>query len=264
MSDTRIITLLTDFGTADGYVGAVKGVLKTSCGGVDIVDISHDITPYQISQAAFTLLNYYNCFPKDTIHLIVIDPGVGSERPAVIVKTDNYYFVGPDNGIFTYLSARENYTAYAIDPKTIIKKETAHTFHARDLFAPVAAKIALGMLPGEIGKKTDSLMTEMPLQFSKKGNEIALRCIARDHFGNIISGFTRHDLDRLGKKKITSVRFKNFKTDKINRYYGEEDPGQPLVLWNSLDFLEIAVTQGSAAQYFAADILKDEIIIIIE
>ncbi len=264
MSDKPIITLLTDFGTADGYLGAVKGVLKTICGTVDIVDISHDIAPYQISQAAFTLLNYYNRFPKDTIHLIVIDPGVGSDRRAVVVKTDYHYFVGPDNGIFSYLSAREDYKAYTIDPQTIMKEETAYTFHARDLFAPVAAKIALGMPPAELGKETDSLMTEMPLQFSKQGNEIALRCIARDHFGNIISGFTRQDLDRLGKRKITGVRFKNFETDQISRYYGEAEPGWPLVLWNSLDFLEVAVNQGNAAQYFAADILKDEIIIKIE
>ena len=111
MQENRIVTFLSDFGTADGYVGSVKGVIKSLAPQTDIIDISHDIKPFNITGAAYTLLNYYQRFPKDTIHLVVVDPGVGSERRPVIIRTAHYFFIGPDNGIFQYIYSRKAYTA---------------------------------------------------------------------------------------------------------------------------------------------------------
>ncbi len=261
MRKNKIVTFLSDFGTTAGYVGSVKGVIKNISPDTEIIDISHEIPPFNILQAGYTLLNYYSNFPKDTIHLVVVDPGVGGDRRPMIIRTAHHTFVGPDNGVFQYLLTREAYTMYAIDEKKVFGVKHSYTFHGRDLFAPVAAKLSNGVSADELGRRIDNY-TEIPPQlYSQEDNILAIKPIAIDRFGNIIAGFSKQDLDRIHKKRIVSVSTKNFKTDRLQTYYAEKEPGELLVLWNSQDFLEVARNQGSAAEALEFDPNSDLIFI---
>ncbi|MGD9898448.1 MAG: S-adenosyl-l-methionine hydroxide adenosyltransferase family protein [Calditrichaceae bacterium] len=261
MEDRQLVTFLSDFGTLDGYAGSVKGVIKSLAPAAEIIDITHEIGAFDINAAAFTLLNFYSYYPKDTIHLAVVDPGVGGNRRALIIRTAHHTFVGPDNGIFKYILSREAYTAYEIDTDKISGGSESSTFHARDIFAPVVAKLLKGVSMSKLGRKLDN-RTEMPHSFfAKVGGEIAVEPIAIDRFGNIITGFSKTDLFRIKKEKITSIKTKNFKTSEINRYYTEKEPGEILALWNSQNYLEIAVCRGNAREKLEFDPLKDKIFI---
>ena len=254
-----IITFMSDFGTEDGYAGSVKGVLLKIAPQATVVDITHAIPPFDIKRAAYTLLNYFNSFPSGTVHLIVVDPGVGSERKPVIVQTDDYVFVGPDNGVFDLLKQRQNYKIWQILQEKVNPEISNATFHGRDLFGPAAAMLADGLPPEAIGRE-EKAVTPPPAFVKQVGNRWEVAILAVDHFGNIATALHRNDLNRL-QKSIKSVTFKHFKTNHIHRYYAEVEKGQPLILWNSLDFLEVAVREGSAADYFKADINKDRIIV---
>jgi len=150
-----IITLLTDFGLSDSYVGAMKGVMLLANPKLKFVDITHEIPQGKIKLAAFRLFTAYQYFPKQTIHLVVVDPGVGTKRNPIIVETPDYYFVGPDNGVFSWIYAQEKFKVYKID----INRQTAvgrrwtisNTFHGRDIFAPTAASLSLGIKPATLG-----------------------------------------------------------------------------------------------------------------
>jgi len=259
MSAKRIITFLSDFGTSDGYVGSVKGVIKTIAPDAEIIDISHEISPYHISEAAFTLLNFYQCFPNDTIHLAVVDPGVGGLRKPIILRTAHHYFIGPDNGIFQYILHREACKAYEINIGVVTRNGHSSTFHARDIFAPTAAMIAKGVSPGELGTKIENLADFSRVPFDRDGDQLSVKSVSVDHFGNIIAGFCRQDLARLQKNGIARVSLKQFVANELNDSYYETEAGSPLALWNSQDFLEIAVNKGSAAEYFKFDPEKDRI-----
>ncbi len=259
MEDRQIVTFLSDFGTLDGYASSVKGVIKSLAPAAEIIDITHEIAAFDINAAAFTLMNFYSYYPKDTVHLAVVDPGVGGARRALIIRTAHHTFVGPDNGIFKYILSREAYTSYEIDIDKISGGAESSTFHARDIFAPVVAKLLKGVPMHKLGRKLDN-RTEMPHAFfAKEGGELAVEPIAIDRFGNIITGFSRADLFRLKKEKITSITTKNFKTSEINRYYTEKEPGELLALWNSQNYLEIAVCRGSAREILKFDPVKDRI-----
>ncbi len=252
-----IITFMSDFGTEDGYTGSVKGVLLNLAPQATVVDITHAIPPFDIKRAAYTLLNYFNSFPSGTVHLIVVDPGVGSQRKPLILQTDDYFFVGPDNGIFDLLQYREKYKIWRILEKKVNPKIDSATFHGRDLFAPAAAMLANGVSPQTIGKK-ETAANPKPTFVSLSGNRCNVPILAVDHFGNIITALHRNDLNRL-QKSIKWVAFKNFKTDHIQKYYAEAQKGEPLALWNSLDFLEIAVREASAARYFKVNAQKESV-----
>lgn len=259
MEDKQIVTFMSDFGTLDGYAGSVKGVIKLLAPRAEIIDITHEINAFDINAAAFTLLNFYSYYPKDTVHLAVVDPGVGGDRRALIIRTAHHTFVGPDNGIFKYILSREAYTAYEIDLRKVAGGAESSTFHARDIFAPVVAKLLKGVAMNKIGRKLDN-RTEMPHAFyAKEGGEIAVEPMAVDRFGNIITGFSKADLFRIKKEKITSVKTKNFMTSEINKYYSEKEPGELLVLWNSQNYLEIAVCRGNAREKLKFNPVKDKI-----
>jgi len=255
-----IITFMSDFGTEDGYVGSVKGVLLSKAPKATLIDITHAISPFDVARGAYTLLNYYDSFPPGTIHLAVVDPGVGSTRKALILKLRNYYLIGPDNGLFSFVLQHETFSAYEINAR-VVNPELKHaTFHARDLFAPAAAMLANGASPGRIGIPLKQVELRQPDFWERQNNLLKLKIIAVDHFGNIITALHRDDLKRL-RKTIKAVMFKDFKTDHIHSYYAEVGKGEPLVLWNSLNFLEIAVREGSAARYFKTDVKKDYVLV---
>jgi len=253
-----LITLLTDFGTADGYVGAVKGVIRDMAPNVEIMDISHDIPPFDIAAGALSLNTFYNYFPRGTVHLAVVDPGVGSTRNALIIRTARYYFVGPDNGLFHWILKNEAHTLFAVDTDRFLKETTHHTFHARDLFGPVAALLALGKAPENLGRPLPERTEHARSLFTRiKDGVYRVPVYHIDRFGNIIFAFQKEDLARLQSKHIRRVSFKGRHWKALARYYDQQEPGAPLVLWNSSDFLEIALNRGDAARFFDVRLRKD-------
>ncbi len=258
--ENKIITLLTDFGTKDGYVGSLKGELKRLCPEGEIIDITHAIDPYDVTGAAYVLNTYYESYPRDTVHLAVVDPGVGGSRRGIIIRTAHHFFVGPDNGLFRFVFDKEAYTAYEIDWEKAGLKAASKTFHARDLFAPIAARLMRGISPERLGRKLDA-RTDYSFRFFSKTADGAytVPAVAVDRFGNIISGFSQRDLERLNRKEVSSVTVGDFSTDKLNRYYSEEKAGSLIVLWNSAGFLEIAEVEGNASKRLKFDRKKDQI-----
>ena len=183
------ITLLTDFGTRDGYVGAMKGVLRRLAPQAQIIDISHDIPPQDIHQAAFVLRSILPYFPEDTIHVVVVDPGVGSERRPVAVIGEQASFVGPDNGVFTPVyESQPAAEIFELRNPAYHLPEVSATFHGRDIFAPVAAHLANGVAPEMLGPRVDDpvrLLLPQALRLADGSLQGTLQAV--DHFGNCIS-----------------------------------------------------------------------------
>ncbi len=260
-----IITMLTDFGTRDGYVGSCKGVIKELAPRAEIVDITHDIEVFNVKAAALTLYNYYEYFPKGTIHMAVVDPGVGSERQALVLRTARHTFVGPDNGLFHLIMENEAHTLYAIRKDLFLGKVKHATFHGRDLFAPVAARLVLGQSPEDFARPLPQ-RTDHGLRPFRKDDDgrLVVPVMSVDHFGNIIFAINRQDLERMHKQRIKSLHFRNREIRGLVNYYAQEDEGGVLALWNSRDFLEIAVNGGHAAHELQVDPRKDTVILEVE
>src|SRR3569623_993574 len=147
-----IITLLTDFGTSDHYVAAMKGVILGICPQAELIDITHDITPYAIAEGAYTLAQAWRCFPRGTTHLAVVDPGVGTERRAILAEEDGHRFVAPDNGLLSFiLAAHPAATVRENSESRFFRDSVSSTFHGRDIFAPVSAHLARGIAPEQLG-----------------------------------------------------------------------------------------------------------------
>jgi S-adenosyl-L-methionine hydrolase (adenosine-forming) len=244
-----IVTLLTDFGTSDYYVAAMKGVILSRSGDVQIVDVTHDIEPQNVLSAAYVLLGTYNQFPPGTVHLAVVDPGVGSIRRAIILRTDRYYFVGPDNGLLS-LAAPESVEAFAIQPSSYLATEISNTFHGRDIFAPVAAALAVGVKVEELASPIGQI-TRLPSLVEKTRTAMHSRIIHIDRFGNGITGIERRHLGSDILPPGFSLRVSSgHVTQKQKRFYAEEPvlPGRPFLIWGSLGFLEVSVANASAAE----------------
>ena len=177
-----IITFLSDFGERDWFVSAVKGEILKINSQAKIIDITHTVEPFNIKQGAFIIKMVYNNFPKGTVHLAVVDPGVGSKRKPVIVLSDGHYFVGPDNGIFSYI-----YNRNSIVYKIIVNKSVSSTFHARDIFGPVAARISLGAKLNQLGRRISKFIKFPFPVIKKRRNKIYGEIVYIDHFGNLIT-----------------------------------------------------------------------------
>lgn len=254
----NVITFLSDFGLTDGYVGSVKGAIFSNFPQARIIDITHEIKPFQIEEAAYTLTSYYSFYPRDTVHLTVVDPGVGGKRAPLIIKTANYYFVGPDNGLFSYIFQKEAYTAFEIDTNMFDSKISA-TFHGRDIFAPVAAKLARGVKPELIAHP----FTEKPVDFAKhisdKQDEFKAKIISIDRFGNIITDFSMFEYDAQSVKRIKSITINRQSINIIKKTYSDVKSGDLLALWGSAGFLEISINRGNAAENLNCHIGDDKI-----
>src|SRR5687767_8873684 len=186
-----IITLLTDFGARDYFVGAMKGVILSLNPEATIVDITHEIPPQDIQAAAFNLLACYRDFPAGTIHVAVVDPGVGSDRRAILVKCANQFFIGPDNGLFSWIREREGkFSAWQITNEQFFRNPVSSTFHGRDVFAPVAAALSKGVAPAEVGPPLERIVMLAPLLPRATADAIEGFLIHIDRFGNCITNFT--------------------------------------------------------------------------
>jgi len=244
----KVITFLSDFGLTDGYVGSVKGAIFSNFPEARIIDITHEIKPFQIKEAAYILMSYYAFYPKDTVHLTVVDPGVGGKRAPLIVKTANYYFVGPDNGLFSYLFQKEAYTAYEINIE-IFDANISSTFHGRDIFAPVAAKLARGVKPELLAHPFQSKPVDFAKHISDKQQDFEANIISIDRFGNVITDFSVFEFEAQSKKQIKNVKIGDLTLNSIKRTYSDVKVGELLALWGSAGFLEISINKGNAAEH---------------
>ncbi len=235
------ITVLTDFGYQDPYVGIMKGVIINIFPGVKILDISHDIPSFSIKHTAFSLFSYYKYFPKGTIHLVVVDPGVGSLRKAIVVEAGDRYFVLPDNGIITYVwNHEEKKKAYILENEKYFLKPISNTFHGRDIFSPVAAYIAKGVNIEEFGSSLDTPLLLPPLTLKKEKSYILGEIIYIDKFGNAVTNIEKSLISR----NISCIRVKDLCIKRILRYYGEAEKGEKFGLFGSTNFLELSENQG--------------------
>ncbi|HIE23061.1 MAG TPA: hypothetical protein EYP68_02400 [Candidatus Korarchaeota archaeon] len=243
----RIITLTTDFGTKDPYVSSMKGVILSIAPEAIIIDITHEVEPFNVLQGAFILYQAARWFPARTIHVAVIDPGVGSERKAVAIKTKNCTLIGPDNGV---LMPTANYfdIVEARDIKKSFFENVSYTFHGRDLFAPAAASLLIGMKFEDLGPKATSLKT---LDFGKikwTNGRLEAKVLHVDRFGNVITNIPRDlYLEISSEKRIAITTNKKTLPIKPAFSYFEGKPLELLLLPGSGDFVEISCNKGSAA-----------------
>ena len=232
----RIITLLTDFGTADGYVGEMKGVILTLVPDAMIVDISHALAPQDVDAARLTLARVWRRFPRGTIHVVVVDPGVGTERTAMAVESDGRLLVGPDNGVLSpaLLHPGSRAVALAIPP------DASPTFHGRDVFAPAAAALARGRAVDSLGIPfAGPIVRRTPEPKRVESGHIAGEVILIDRFGNVVTNLVgRRDM-------IVEV---NGREIPLARTYSDVESGLPLALVGSNGLIEIAVRDGNAAE----------------
>jgi len=242
-----IITLTTDFGAADWFVGTLKGVILGLQPRVQIVDITHDIPAGKIRAGAFALAASYKFFPKHTIHVAVVDPGVGSRRRAIAVRTARYVFVGPDNGVLWFALARERIRAiHQITNERLFFHPPSNTFHGRDVFAPVAACLSKGMPIQKVGPATKACVRLAWPEPECSADSIAGEVVYLDRFGNAITNIDSDAVAAIGPA-VGEVVVRNKRVCSLNSFYTAVPPGKAVALVGSCGLLEIAVSGGSAA-----------------
>lgn len=253
---TPIITLLTDFGTADYFVGAVKGAILTVNPEVRIVDITHEVPSHDIESAAFTLLAGYAAFPAGTIHVAVVDPGVGSSRRSIAVKTLQHLFVGPDNGIFSYvMEGAGEPEVFHLDQPKFFRQPVSQTFNGRDVFAPVAAALSNGNKPEDLGTRVTDYVRLSPLRPSVSASgDITARIIHIDRFGNCVTNISPQELSAGMISAGLELRIKDTMIQQFRNFFAEEVGGAEklFAIWGSAGFLEIAAMNDSAANLLKA------------
>ena len=246
-----IITLLTDFGSQDYFVGAMKGVILSVNSDVSIVDITHEIPPQDIRAAAFNLLAVYKNFPAGTIHVAVVDPGVGSARRGIIINCAGQFFVGPDNGLFSWICEREgNFRAVHLTNEKFFRHPVSDTFHGRDIFAPVAAALSNGVTLKEFGPVIDDLIQLESLEPGRvDGGAIEATIIHIDRFGNCITNLTCAHLVAGAKLVVNGREVSSFR-----EFFADSgvDQFELFCLFGSAGFLEIAAQNSSAAKILDA------------
>ncbi len=248
MIPNGIITLTTDFGLADGFVGVMKGVIYSINRHALIVDITHHIPAQQVEVGSFILQNSYHYFPKGTIHIAVVDPGVGSQRKILAVAANDHFFLAPDNQILKYIFYKnETLAVYEVLNQTYFCSRISQTFHGRDIFAPVAAHLSKGLSLEKLGSLTTNYNRGLIPAPKKMNKKIIGSILHVDNFGNLITNVEERHLSinqfviKLGKIMI----------DGLSHSYSDVPSGKSLAIIGSSGFLEIAVREGNAAQQFA-------------
>jgi S-adenosylmethionine hydrolase len=243
-----IITLTTDFGTADWFVGVMKGVIFGLNPTAQIVDLTHQIPAGDVTAGAFALMASYKFFPKRSIHVAVVDPGVGSRRRSIAVQTRDYFFVGPDNGVLSWALQRERVRrVVALENGAYFLKPVSRTFHGRDVFAPVAARLSRGLPIRKLGPKLpDFQHLKWPEPVSSSGAVLG-EVLYVDRFGNALTNIDASTLETLGSRRL-QVRIGRRTAFPVAGYYQAVRQGQPVAVLGSSGFLELAVNRGDAAR----------------
>jgi S-adenosylmethionine hydrolase len=252
---TPIIALLTDFTGYNWYIGVMKGVIMSINPSANIIDLCHDVSSQDVRAGSFVLGNSYSFFPRGTIFVAVVDPGVGSNRKNLIVKTEHHCFVGPDNGILSSIFEKAKVEkVYQVCPGKYTLTLKGSTFFGRDIFAPVAAHLSLGVPPEEIGGEIKSVLTVPAIKpYINEHGEISGRAVYVDTFGNIITNIEGSYLKGIFSAEIPVedlvVRLAGQRIRGIRKYYEQSEPGRLMAIVNSWGYLEIAVNRGNAFQY---------------
>jgi S-adenosyl-L-methionine hydrolase (adenosine-forming) len=255
MADKKIITLLTDFGTDDYFVSSVRGAIYAVNQNVELIDITHNVPAHDIFSAAFILRNAYMAFPRFSLQLAVVDPGVGSARRPIIVMTDNYNFIGPDNGIFSYIYHEETVNRVIhITAEHYFRAPVSATFHARDIFAPIVGWLTKGVEPTKMGDEIDDYVrftVPMPQEINPaliKGHVLHV-----DRFGNLVTNITRKELtpERMAVNKAIVIN--NHQINRFCSHYAECPEGELCALFGSAELLEISTPKASAAHLVGAN-----------
>ena len=253
----QLITLTTDFGTADGFVASMKGVILRLCPEARVVDITHQIPPHDILRAAYVLDQSARWFPPNTIHAVVVDPGVGSDRRILLARLDTQYFVAPDNGVLTRVARNAVASAFwAITDPRFMLDPVSHTFHGRDIITPVAAHLANGVPVDQFGPRIDQIR-QLPIPEPQvlPGPALAGMIVYVDRFGNLMSNIDRKLLaETFGPNGSVVVTIGEEVMRGLSTSYMEAVPGQVLAIINSADLLEIAIRDASAAVHLDADV----------
>jgi S-adenosylmethionine hydrolase len=248
-----LITLTTDFGTGSPYVAQTKGVILTICRDVDVVDISHAIQPQNIREAAIVLADVTPRFPPGTIHVAVVDPGVGTSRRLIYAEIGAQRYLAPDNGLLSLVLNAAGGPAkllLTLENPQFWLREPSRTFHGRDILAPVAAHLAGGLDPSLLGPKTDSLESLEWNSPEGRGDQVAGEVLYVDSFGNLITNLRHEDVMPCGEPATVIVECGGALVCGIAPTYGAASPGQCIALYDSQGRLEIAVVRGSAADTY--------------
>lgn len=243
-----ILTLTTDFGLTDHFAGTMKGVILGICPAAEIVDISHGVTPFEVGEGAYLIAQAWRYFPKKTVHVVVVDPGVGTARRPILVEAGGHYFLGPDNGVLSMVYLHEKSKVRHVSNEKYFRHPVSQTFHGRDIFAPVGAHLAAGAPPARIGKlMQDYLKPEFEKPHRAGKRTWIGRILKIDRFGNIVTNFhvsefgdleTRNFTLALGPQAVTALA----------RNYAECGAGELFLILGSSGYYEVSLSQGSAAK----------------
>lgn len=249
MANTNpVITLLTDFGHRDYYVAAMKGVILGICARAEIIDVTHEVSPYEIAEGAFLLSQTWECFPPKTVHVVVVDPGVGSMRRPIYVEYGRHRFIAPDNGVLTPVLSLPGCKVRHITSDVYFRHPVSSTFHGRDIFAPVAAHVAKGVRPPKLGPLIQNhlrLAFDRPSRTARRG--WTGRILHIDRFGNIVTNIRPEDFPQIASETFeVTIGFRT--VGKLARNYSEMPPGELFAIVGSAGYLEISANQQSAAR----------------
>jgi S-adenosyl-L-methionine hydrolase (adenosine-forming) len=250
-----LITMTTDFGYADPFVGVMKGVIYGINPQTNIVDLTHDITPQGIKDAAFVIGMHYHYFPKNSVHLVVVDPGVGSKRRPILVAAREHYFIGPDNGVFSYIynHSPEDFRVVHITSEQYFLMKHSPSFQGRDVFAPCAAWLSTGKDLSNFGEAiTDPHVIDLPAPVRQTADLLKGEVIFIDRFGNAVTNIKRENINALvssGKKGALRISLKGIDM-RLMAFYSEENTGTISALINSSGYLEVFIFKGSAATQY--------------
>jgi S-adenosylmethionine hydrolase len=249
---TKIISLTTDFGLKDPYAAEMKAAILGICPNAAIVDITHEIERFNIRMGAYMLASAVPYFPKGTIHVAVVDPGVGTRRRPMLIQTQQGFLIGPDNGLLILAAEHQGITGiHEITNPRLMLPRVSSTFHGRDVFAPAAAHLANGVPPTEFGPEIRDAITPKFTKVTPRKGMLVGEVLHVDNFGNIITNIGEKEIARTRAKDVVNVELPNQKLKlKLCKAYGEAKPQKPLALIGSHNYLEIALNQGNAAAEF--------------
>lgn len=243
-----ILTLTTDFGLSDHYAGVMKGVILGICPQARIVDITHECRAFDISEAAFTVAQAWRHFPPRTVHIVVVDPGVGTLRRPILVEAGGQFFVGPDNGVFAFILSEGKHKVRAISNAKYFLAAVSRTFHGRDIFAPVAAHLASGIPPARMGKTVEDYLRPHSLKPERTARRGWTGTVLKvDRFGNLITNFVVSEFPRVleGPFEMTvGLRTVN----RLAANYQQFGPGEVFAIVGSSGYLEVSAGQAPAAK----------------
>ena len=244
----RIITLTTDFSLRDPYAAEMKAVILSICPSAVIVDVTHEVEKFNIRMGAYMLASAISNFPHGTVHVAVVDPGVGTKRRPIIVQTATGFFVGPDNGLLVLAAEAQGVKRiYEITSRRLMLPHISSTFHGRDIFAPAAAHLANGVPPEEFGPEISEMVRPLFAEVTRKEDTLVGEVLHVDSFGNITTNIHAKNIGGI-RGRMLQVELPYNKLElKLSKTYAEAKPQEPIALIGSHDYLEIAVNQGNAA-----------------